>query len=203
MDIDIDSKEEEPEWHKLELGLDGNDVGGLAGLGSLDISFSTSRTKDGKFRVRVHSSSPTSALSQPEHISPVTPDDLSSTAVSLPSPAQSHTGSTPELSPNNASINPLAFSFVDADPLGPFLGAGSSPTNMGSFELGAPFDLALASSSSSGSSPTAEQLISGLSGFQVPAGAGLRTGERRRVRIALRSLPQQGGEGGEWEIEVR
>ncbi|KAL5507674.1 hypothetical protein ACEPAH_5292 [Sanghuangporus vaninii] len=206
MDMDVDyanmhnAKEEEPEWQKLELGLDGGEgMGmGIAGLelGALDISFATTRTKDGKFRVRVHSSASSSALvspSKPETISP-TPDDLANTmrtglSASLPSPAQSNSSSTPEIDSN---VNPLAFSFVDADPLGPFLGAGSSPTGTATFELGAPFDLA-------GSNADPRQLISGFSGFE----AGMRTGERRRVRIALRSLPQQGGEGGEWEIEVR
>ncbi|KAL5487458.1 hypothetical protein ACEPAI_5566 [Sanghuangporus weigelae] len=206
MDMDVDyasmhdAKEEEPEWQKLELGLDGGEGMGIAGLGlgSLDISFATTRTKDGKFRVRVHSSASSSASalvspSKPETISP-TPDDLANTmhtglSASLPSPAQSHSASTPEVDTN---VNPLAFSFVDADPLGPFLGAGSSPTGTATFELGAPFDLA-------GSNADPRQLISGFSGFE----AGMRTGERRRVRIALRSLPQQGGEGGEWEIEVR
>ncbi|KAL5529832.1 hypothetical protein ACEPAF_6089 [Sanghuangporus sanghuang] len=206
MDMDVDyanmhnAKEEEPEWQKLELGLDGGEGMGIAGLGlgSLDISFATTRTKDGKFRVRVHSSASSSASalvnpSKPETISP-TPDDLANTmhtglSASLPSPAQSHSSSTPEIDTN---VNPLAFSFVDADPLGPFLGAGSSPTGTATFELGAPFDLA-------GSNADPRQLISGFSGFE----AGMRAGERRRVRIALRSLPQQGGEGGEWEIEVR
>ncbi|KAL5527988.1 hypothetical protein ACEPAG_6789 [Sanghuangporus baumii] len=205
MDVDYanmhDAKEEEPEWQKLELGLDGGenmDIAGL-GLGSLDISFATTRTKDGKFRVRVHSSASSSASalvnpSKPETTISPTPDDLANTmhtglSASLPSPAQSQSSSTPEIDTN---VNPLAFSFVDADPLGPFLGAGSSPTSTATFELGAPFDLA-----SSKTGP--RQLVSGFSGFE----AGMRTGERRRVRIALRSLPQQGAEGGEWEIEVR
>ena len=58
MDIDygnIRNSDEQSEWKKLELGLEGSDLGGL-GLGSLDVSFATSRTKDGKIRVRIHSS---------------------------------------------------------------------------------------------------------------------------------------------------
>jgi hypothetical protein len=27
-------------------------------------------------------------------------------------------------------------------------------------------------------------------------------GEKRRVRIALKSMPQAGGEGGEWEVQI-
>lgn len=30
-----------------------------------------------------------------------------------------------------------------------------------------------------------------------------RAGQRRRVRISLKSMPAAGGEGGEWEVEVR
>ena len=192
MDVDygnVHKTEEEPEWKKLELGLEGGeDLAGL-GLGALDISFATRRTKDGKIRVKVHSSpssSPTSSTSVPnlktEDHSP-TLDALSDQSLmpfSLPSPAQSQSNTPPASSSDeNGMINPLALSFVDSDPLGPFLGAGSSPT--GAFELGAPFDFA-------GTGP-------GITGGQ--------TGERRRVRIALRSLPQAGGEGGEWEVEMR
>ena len=32
---------------------------------------------------------------------------------------------------------------------------------------------------------------------------GVRDGLRRRVRIALKSAPAPGGEGGEWEVEFR
>jgi len=28
------------------------------------------------------------------------------------------------------------------------------------------------------------------------------TGGKRRVRIALKSMPQAGGEGGEWEVQI-
>lgn len=192
MDVDygnVQKTEEEPEWKKLELGLEGGeDLAGL-GLGALDVSFATRRTKDGKIRVRVHSSpssSSTSSTSVPnlktEYASPTidTLSDQSLVPFSLPSPAQSQSNSpSASSSDENGMINPLALSFVDSDPLGPFLGAGSSPT--GAFELGAPFDFA-----GNGS---------GL--------AGVQSGERRRVRIALRSLPQPGGEGGEWEVEMR
>ena len=187
MDVDygnIRNGDEEPEWTKLELGLEGNDLGGL-GLGALDVSFATSRTKDGKIRVRVHSS-PSSSVSERQMKSKdaSSVDDLTDSALmafSLPSPAQS---SSPPASSPGSGMNPLSLSLVDTDPLGPFLGAGSSPT--GVFELGSAFDF-----SGSGSTGT-ESVLDGS-----------KTGERRRVRIALRSLPQQGGEGGEWEVEVR
>ncbi|KAL5487459.1 hypothetical protein ACEPAI_5567 [Sanghuangporus weigelae] len=194
MDMDIDygnvhrTEEEEPEWKKLELGLEGDeDFAGL-GLGALDISFTTRRTKDGKIRVRVHSSPSTSSESVPqlktEDSSPGldTLTDQTLMPFSLPSPARSQSFSPSASSlDENGIVNPLALSFVDSDPLGPFLGAGSSPT--GAFELGTSFDFAGTGSDS------------GLPGTQ--------SGERRRVRIALRSLPQSGGEGGEWEVEVR
>ncbi|EJD01758.1 uncharacterized protein FOMMEDRAFT_22103 [Fomitiporia mediterranea MF3/22] len=197
MDVDYTNAQdanEGDEWKKLELGLDGAEDMGLSGLGlgALDVSFSTRKTKDGKIRVRVHS--PPSASSQTpaslESVSQMkmeqstpTVDDLvdpsSLMSFSLPSPANSQSSPSTSVSSPHEGPNPLSLSYVDADPLGPFLGAGASPT--AAFDLGSPFDF---SSSSSG-------LIGGQSG------------ERRRVRIALRSLPQPGGEGGEWEVEVR
>ncbi|OCB91988.1 hypothetical protein A7U60_g696 [Sanghuangporus baumii] len=198
MDMDVDygdlhkTEEEEPEWKKLELGLEGDDDLAGLGLGALDISFATRRMKDGKIRVRVHSSPSTSSSTSSESVPQLKTEDSSPDLetltdqtlmpFSLPSPAQSQSYSPSASSlDENGIVNPLSLSFVDSDPLGPFLGAGSSPT--GAFELGTPFDFAGTGSDS------------GLSGTQ--------SGERRRVRIALRSLPQSGGEGGEWEVEVR
>ncbi|KAF9486024.1 hypothetical protein BDN70DRAFT_902800 [Pholiota conissans] len=67
------------------------------------------------------------------------------------------------------------------------------------------------SSGSSLSSPTAlefgashEALLAGLGSqeFSVPD-AGSSGGAKRRVRIALKSMPQSGGaEGGEWEVQI-
>ena len=71
--------------------------------------------------------------------------------------------------------------------LGPFLGIGSdygmssvlSPTS-GSFPLQPGFDL----------------------GYGSDFGSVAAAGSRRRVRIALKSLPGEGREGGEWEVQV-
>lgn len=198
MDMDVDynnvhkSEEQEPEWKKLELGLEGDeDLAGL-GLGALDISFATRRTKDGKIRVKVHSSPSTTSSTSSEPVPHLKTEDdspgldalsdqaLMPLALLSPAQSQSHSPSASSLDEKDI-MNPLALSFVDSDPLGPFLGAGSSPT--AAFELGTPFDFAGTGSDS---------------GF-----SGSHSGERRRVRIALRSLPQPGGEGGEWEVEVR
>ncbi|EJD01760.1 uncharacterized protein FOMMEDRAFT_169806 [Fomitiporia mediterranea MF3/22] len=198
MDVDyndVANTNEDEEWKKLELGLEGaNDMGlsGL-GLGALDISFATRRTRDGKIRVRVHSSPSTSSQSSSSEPMPqsnteqatLSVNDQSNTALSLPSPPQSETDA---VSHPDGLVNPLAMSFVDTDPLGPFLGAGSSPT-------GAFFEYPNQNNFT---------LPSDISGADIVNGTdGLRAGERRRVRIALRSFPQPGGEGGEWEVEVR
>lgn len=38
---------------------------------------------------------------------------------------------------------------------------------------------------------------------EFSAGSAVRHGQRRRVKISLRSMPTAGVEGGEWEVEVR
>ncbi|KAH9949251.1 hypothetical protein B0H21DRAFT_777390 [Amylocystis lapponica] len=88
-----------------------------------------------------------------------------------------------------------AHKLEDTDPLGPFLGVGgdyklgmNTVAPDGAGELGSVFDF---DSDYSGSS------VSGFSREGSPSAAG-----RRRVRIALKSLPGAGREGGEWEVEV-
>lgn len=185
MDVDfshMSNENEGDEWKKLELGLDGTNDMGLKdlGLGALDISFATRRTKDGKIRVRVHSApSPSPAASSAP---------LSAAPSSLLPPHIDSALLPPSPNTDKDSTNPLALSYVDADPLGPFLGAGSSPS-----PPSAPF----------GATHSLSSAFASGAPWAASTSASEPSGETRRVRIALRGLPQPGGEGGEWEIEVR
>lgn len=68
---------------------------------------------------------------------------------------------------------PTATSDAD-DALGPFLGVGDEPMLFDSYDP------------------------HGRHSLSPPPGSA----SRRRVRIALKSMPTSGGEGGEWEVEV-
>ncbi|KAH8103173.1 hypothetical protein DFH11DRAFT_1657120 [Phellopilus nigrolimitatus] len=191
VDMDVDSQNqdsnEEGTWKKLEFEGENNlGLGGL-GLGALDISFDTRRTKDGKIRVRVHSSSQLSLEPASPSLGP-TADGSHSTSVStsvvdsLAIDGESSFSGLSFPSRNEASssldsdVDPFSLSLIDSDPLGPFFGAGT-PSAPG--VQGSPFDF-----------------------YHVPTQTNKET-TRRRVRIALKGLPQPGSEGGEWEVVVR
>ena len=85
----------------------------------------------------------------------------------------------------------MSTSPVDADTLGPFLGIGAD-YGMPSAEAG------IVLSPTSGSFPLQPNFDLGYgSDFGIATAGG-----RRRVRIALKSLPGEGREGGEWEVQV-
>lgn len=164
-------------WKKLEF--EGEDESQLEsyGLGSLDISFNTEQAKDGKFRIRIHSSV-APAESKDERRSPTligSPVESLTVPLGLPSPAsdasfppyafQSHESDI-DVPVTDLHTNPFSAQYSQAEPLAQFFGMPSSP-----------FD---------------------LSGCQGPVQA-----SRRCIRIALKSLPQSGCEGGEWEVEMR
>lgn len=236
----------ESEWQKLELEGDADDkegassiASGLAGLGlgalgALDISFATRKTKDGKIRVRVHTSSGSSASpSSPSASSPAsqprpsasaattsTSDKASSTSVTDVADDKTQPSATDASSSADkpqSMLTPLAISYADSDPLGPFLGipdssspSPSSPSfvppasvsaNAGSFDLGlSPMDMEMGLGMGMG-------LGLGLDApFELAATTQKRVidgAERKRVRIALCGMPSAGGEGGEWEVEIR
>lgn len=87
------------------------------------------------------------------------------------------------------SFAPPSLYIPDSDPLGPFLGM-SSPNSLVSANGEYHFDAA----SFFGNGALAASPTEGHTASQ---------GSTRRVRIALRSPPAPGGEGGEWEVEVR
>ena len=169
----------ESQWKKLELASDDADL--AAGLGALDISFDTSKSSDGKIRVRVHSR----ASSQKSENAQQTPN----IALSLPSASRRNSAS-----PSHEALSfnmPSMDNDGESDPLGPFLGSGmgmgmnlnSFGSNMGAF--GASSGLGM---------PEFPEFSQEFAGQQ---------GTSRRVRIALKSAPAPGGEGGEWEVELR
>lgn len=181
------------------LSLEGE---GLGGLGALDVEFEARRA-GGKIRVRIH---PQGSLAD-------------STIYS----------STSSISSGSIAGSPAPFEEYDEDPLGPFLGAGAglNEYNMGGlaspdwnmlgmghgpsmgmdtdlgFVRGTPLDadhvrsLLHAGGLDMGASLDLDS--DGTFGFHVGGASGKA---RRRVRIALKSPPGEGREGGEWEVEV-
>ncbi|KAH8103172.1 hypothetical protein DFH11DRAFT_1773853 [Phellopilus nigrolimitatus] len=183
MDMDVDCQSQDSDeggaWKKLEFeGENSLGLGGL-GLGALDISFDTRRTKDGKILVRVHPSSQSSLAPDSSSDGPLPIADPSETKEEFSFSPLSFTPSANAPPSPDYNSNPLSLSFIDSDPLGPFLGVGSSPTPFILQE--SPLDFS--------SNMSAPQPIKGAT--------------RRRVRIALKGLPHPGGEGGEWEVEVQ
>ncbi|CCM05872.1 uncharacterized protein FIBRA_08109 [Fibroporia radiculosa] len=167
----------------------GEDTLSLGDLGALDISFDASPAENGKIRVRIHPpsspSQPTSAASSPPASQSHTDEDHPMSVWSEP-PTVVSTAAT-----STATSSPsLALPFESAaDLLGPFLGSGP---DLGHMALDREDDL-LSQASSGGFDFDWDS----LSRAGSPAASG-----RRRVRIALRSVPSKGREGGEWEVEV-
>ena len=184
MDLDHQSV---PGPRKLELT--GADVAELDGLGNLDISFDASPSDNGKIRVRIHPSSTTSSRSTSPSVTE------KSEISSPPSSLAMWSGSDSESSFQSQSGGMSSFSPPPSDP---FLGITSSDYMM-------PFN-------HDGSITMQENDLSSFlnygqlsdpsygigSEYTVPDS----TGKKRRVRIALKSMPQAGGEGGEWEVQL-
>lgn len=261
-DLGEGGEEEEGEWRKLEFeGEEGRGLFGSTGLGALDISFVTRRTRDGKIRVRVHSSAT------------VSKDDKTGTDPPMSFSTFNRDGNRGKRdmtmekmiadAASDLATNPLSLSYVDADPLGPFLGASSLPSPVDAVDGSKPSEGRISSSSLSASSfsdsnndikrGTGIGLMDSAFTHDFP-GVSLENGhgygfgfggigdfsssnslgytgygsymdynssvpiqqqqqqqgkpqtdgeERKRVRIALKSLPSVGGEGGEWEVEVQ
>ncbi|KAF8633338.1 hypothetical protein AX17_004510 [Amanita inopinata Kibby_2008] len=178
------------------------DTPALAGLGGLDISFDASPSEDGKIRVRIHpSSSASSRVASPA------PSDLSSRA-SAASPLDLWTGIQESCAKGNSfSSNPNAFSSS--------VSSFSLPTSKDDpfFGIGLSNDYSMLSSTDSPMSYYQySDLSSALEYGQLPDstfgyGSGFMLqdgpmGGKRRVRIALKSMPVAGGEGGEWEVQI-
>ena len=167
-----------------KLELTGADAAELDGLGNLDISFDASPSDNGKIRVRIHpSSAPSSRSTSPGAT------DMSSSSSSL----AMWSGSDSESSFQSTGMS--SFSPPSSDP---FLGITSEDyktpfTRDGSIMM---YEDNLSSSLDYGqlSDPT----FGVGSEYTIPDS----TGGKRRVRIALKSMPQAGKEGGEWEVQL-
>jgi len=182
---------------KLEFAdADSDSVGALGGL---DISFDTMPSDNGKIRVRIHpSSSASSRAASPGASSSDSKSDTSSSP-SLAMWAERQ----PSLEASFSSHSPgsTSSSFSNPPPLSPdgdpFLGIGASDYSTSYFSGVSPMfgemdkllsaDYGQLSDLSYGSEYSV--------GDCAPAG-------KRRVKIALKSMPSVGGEGGEWEVQL-
>jgi len=159
------------------------------GLGDLDISFEASPSEDGKIRVKIHSPPDSRPSSHPVKLESRRRSSSSSSLATWAGAQSDSNYATPYSPPTFSAFPP---SSTDNDP---FLGANSV------FALGSPMSVPM--SMGEFSSPVGfgqHTMYSLASDFTAPAG---HVGGRRRVRIALKSMPTAGGEGGEWEVEVR
>lgn len=155
------------------------------GLSGLDISFDATPSEDGKIRVRIHppASTTVSSAPSPEAHSTADGDDQSMWG-------GSDFGGAASPSPS------------DVDQLGPFLGVGAD-FGMGGPHMSVDSTNDLSSPTSTSFSALSQEAFdfgfgdigSGYFPISTPSG-------RRRVRIALKSMPGQGSEGGEWEIQL-
>ncbi|KAF5380508.1 hypothetical protein D9615_004685 [Tricholomella constricta] len=196
-----------PTSRKLEFSTSGVSLDTDNGLGGLDISFDTLPADNGKIRVRIHpTSSASSRAASPglASLSDSKSDIVSWNTEPEPSleasfsPQSFSSSSTLSSSSSLASLSSSSSSYLSSPSPGgdPFLGVGaSSDYSMGfSNEVSDMFG-------------QMDDSLSGTGDFGQDVGYGSEysvgdNGAKRRVRIALKSLPAAGGEGGEWEVQI-
>jgi hypothetical protein len=198
MDLDVDdqgrittnSKSISPtEPHILQF-VDG--ASDALGLGNLDISFDASPSENGKIRVRIHSS-PSDFASVERLAKPGSRQrSSSSSSLSMWAGAQIDSTFSDSFGPSALSSFPPPSSALDRDP---FLGANTA------YGLCSPMSLPMSMSEISSPAGLSQRSTYG-SAFDYTYDTRHASG-KRRVRIALKSMPTAGGEGGEWEVEVR
>jgi hypothetical protein len=197
MDLDTDRLSSLPQ--KLEF-TNPEVSRSLGALGGLDISFDAVPQEDGKIRVRIHpSSSVSSRAASPGAASAVSiTDGQGALGLDLWGLSDSDNptlqAAFPEHTYGGASSSFTAYSPSSSNG-DPFLGVGGPSHN--DFGNLSPF-----SSGSSYGSGDMDYDFGRASDYSpsMSGNDGL-TGSRRRVRIALKSLPAVGGEGGEWEVQ--
>ncbi|KAJ6589875.1 hypothetical protein DFH09DRAFT_976347 [Mycena vulgaris] len=187
MDLDADDKRRVTDTAPTrKLEFTDADSGALAGLGGLDISFDASPSDDGKIRVRIHPSSSASSRA---------PSPGNNYATKQESSLGMWFGSELEATPSaSLSSEPyVGVGYPSSSGGDPFLGVGAygSPYSTSS----SPF---MYSQDDMSSVDYSDSDFGVASEYSV---ADSTTGGRRRVRIALRSMPASGGEGGEWEVQ--
>ncbi|CAA7260560.1 unnamed protein product [Cyclocybe aegerita] len=189
MDLDEDSHNRAPTTRKLEFT--GTDAA-LGGLGDLDISFDTSPSDDGKIRVRIHPSSSANSRSG-------SPDGMHSDSHSFSSTSPSSSSSLSMWNSDSSALSRTSsFSSTGSDP---FLGVTTSSAN--DF-IGMPFaaDGSMCMYGAMGDLSAYEDAGSPFGGSEYSVPDSTSMSGKRRVRIALKSMPQAGGEGGEWEVQI-
>ncbi|KAF8178650.1 hypothetical protein K438DRAFT_1908456 [Mycena galopus ATCC 62051] len=189
MDLDADDKRRvtatsaTTTTRKLEFSEE--ESGALTGLGGLDISFDASPLDDGKIRVRIHnpSSSVSSRAPSPGGSYPTKQES---------SPFTMFLGSESETSASLLSEPYVRVGYPSSSGSDPFLGVGGYGPYSGSFSP------TMYNQDDISSVDYSESDFGVASEYSVPDST---TGGRRRVRIALKSMPASGGEGGEWEVQ--
>lgn len=194
MDLDVDDQGRITTSSNLAAPMDSHTlqfVDGASdalGLGNLDISFDATPSENGKIRVRIHSSPSESATFSASHSTKPTSRQRSSSSLSVWAGTQTDSNFNVFSSSALTSFPPP--SSLDRDP---FLGTNSA------YGLCSPMSLPMEFSSSTAG-------LSQSTLFDLGSDFAMNTGHtsgKRRVRIALKSMPSAGGEGGEWEVEVR
>ncbi|KAI0258763.1 hypothetical protein BC834DRAFT_847158 [Gloeopeniophorella convolvens] len=142
------------------------------GLGNLDITFDAEPSSNGKIRVRIHNPS----ASPSPALSSSSSFSGSPSAFNFDDISTWSLASSP-VSSASSSVPLLPAAQLDADP---FIGIGG----MSSQDLGFSFDPALL-----------------LNGAPMHSEVDTSRG-KRRVRIALKSMPAGDGSAGEWEVEL-
>ncbi|KAJ4483510.1 hypothetical protein J3R30DRAFT_1792852 [Lentinula aciculospora] len=168
----------------------------LGALGGLDISFDAVPQEDGKIRVRIHpTSSASSRAGSPGLVS--NSDGHGALGLDLWGLPDSDNPTSQAAFPSyyggaSSSFTAYSSSSSNGDP---FLGVGGPSHN----DFG---DLSPFSSTSSFGSGDMDYDFGRASDYSPSlTGSDSLSGSKRRVRIALKSMPAIGGEGGEWEVQ--
>ncbi|KAG6828256.1 hypothetical protein H0H92_008644 [Tricholoma furcatifolium] len=188
-----------PTSQKLEFSTSGVSEDTDNALAGLDISFDTVPADNGKIRVRIHPS----ASTVPSRAA--SPGAESRTEVSSPSESESIESpflpSSLSSSSSLSSISSTPSSYLSPpSPAGdPFLGVGASSGYSMSDLFGQDYSM-------SDLIASMDDSLSGAGDLKQDTGFGSEycTSDtaKRRVRIALKSMPAAGGEGGEWEVQI-
>ncbi|KAF9464982.1 hypothetical protein BDZ94DRAFT_1255017 [Collybia nuda] len=187
-----------PTARKLEFADENTD--NIGGLGGLDISFDTTPSDNGKIRVRIHPSSSASSRAASPGVS------YSDSKADMASPSSLGMWGDSEIEPSLAasfSSQPYAGSSLSYPPPpspggDPFLGIGSTS------DYSMPYSSGVSSSSMFGQMDDLSTVDYGQTsdlGYGSEYGSDGTSNGKRRVRIALKSMPAAGGEGGEWEVQ--
>ncbi|KAK7472456.1 hypothetical protein VKT23_000571 [Stygiomarasmius scandens] len=201
---DFDWSSSNPLAQKLEFS--NPELKNLAGFSGLDISFDTTSSEDGKIRVRIHpsssASSSTSRASSPSAsvysgISGVSgvSNHVDGSANVDPWGDPSFQASFPSTVSSDGYQSAFGNSFSPASSDGdPFLGVGAPYNEFGMNNAFPP------TGSFYGQAGDLDYAASEFGfGSESSFGSASESG-RKRVKIALKTAPQSGNEGGEWEV---